>query len=64
MSKNFLNWFQTVNEEATGEELAELAWNACKDKMLKILDNPKNYEWIDNENDALTTKAIEKLRNL
>ena len=27
MTSEFLEWFATVDQEAVGEELAELAWN-------------------------------------
>ena len=42
MSKSFQAWWRRFNknqdnQEAVGEELAELAWRACRTEILKLL---------------------------
>jgi hypothetical protein len=64
---NFKDWYNSTlaNEHNTDKLIAaEHGWDACRTEMLKILDNPKSWEYIDNETEALTEKALNKLRNL
>lgn len=60
---NFNKWYRDF-DETDGEANAKDGWDGFRTEMLKILDNPKSWEYIDNETQTLTNKALEKLRNL
>ncbi len=36
----------------------------CQDKVLKIINNPKSWIYIDNEKETITEEAMTALRNL
>ncbi len=63
---NFDTWFKSHYGESNdyAKSCARNAWLTFKRRMNSILDDPKSWEYTDNENECLTEKALEKLRNL
>jgi len=64
----FHQWLNTLDlanlNDLQPQDGMEMGWFACKEEMLKILDNPKSWEFVDNDNQTLTEKALKSLRNL